>query len=149
LPNHPDLFWGLVASMWVGNCFLVILNVPLVRYWLSVFKIPFSVLFPGILFFCCIGTYSINNNLDDLYIMSMPPADLDLRDEVFMANPLVLIAAACDPLTKTSTSLCKHWQSGDSSCARRAQARAWRWTSTFAKCGSSPTSGSSWVAMRP
>jgi len=68
IANHPDLFWGLVASMWVGNCFLVILNVPLVRYWLSVFKIPFSVLFPAILFFCCIGTYSINNNLDDVYI---------------------------------------------------------------------------------
>ena len=68
IANHPDLFWGLVASMWIGNCFLVILNVPLVRYWLSVFKIPFSVLFPAILFFCCIGTYSINNNLDDIYI---------------------------------------------------------------------------------
>ncbi|MEI7513780.1 MAG: tripartite tricarboxylate transporter permease [Betaproteobacteria bacterium] len=68
IANHPDLFWGLVASMWVGNCFLVILNVPLVRYWLSIFKIPFSVLFPAILFFCCIGTYSINNNLDDVYI---------------------------------------------------------------------------------
>jgi TctA family transporter len=68
IANHPDLFWGLVASMWVGNCFLVILNVPLVRYWLSVFKIPFSVLFPAILFFCCIGTYSINNNLNDVYI---------------------------------------------------------------------------------
>ncbi|NEX62198.1 tripartite tricarboxylate transporter permease [Noviherbaspirillum galbum] len=66
--EHPDLFWGLVASMWVGNCFLVILNVPLVRYWLSVFKIPFDVLFPSILFFCCIGTYSINNNIDDIYI---------------------------------------------------------------------------------
>ena len=66
--THPDLFWGLVASMWIGNCFLVILNVPLVRYWLSVFKIPFTVLFPSILFFCCIGTYSINNNLDDIYI---------------------------------------------------------------------------------
>jgi TctA family transporter len=69
--NHPDLFWGLVASMWVGNCFLLILNVPLVRYWLSVFKIPFSVLFPSILFFCCIGTYSINNNLDDIFITSI------------------------------------------------------------------------------
>ena len=71
IANHPDRFWGLVASMWVGNCFLVILNVPLVRYWLSVFKIPFSVLFPAILFFCCIGTYSINNNLDDVYITAM------------------------------------------------------------------------------
>ena len=68
IAGHPDLFWGLVASMWVGNCFLLILNVPLVRYWLSVFKIPYSVLFPSILFFCCIGTYSVNNNLDDIYI---------------------------------------------------------------------------------
>ena len=71
IANHPDLFWGLVASMWVGNCFLVILNVPLVRYWLSVFKIPFNVLFPAILFFCCIGTYSINNSLDDIFITAL------------------------------------------------------------------------------
>jgi len=68
IAGHADLFWGLVASMWVGNVFLVILNVPLVRYWLSVFKIPYSVLFPSILFFCCIGTYSVNNSLDDIFI---------------------------------------------------------------------------------
>ena len=68
IATHPDIFWGLVASMWIGNCFLVILNVPLVRYWLSVFKIPFSVLFPSILLFCCVGTFSINNSLDDVYI---------------------------------------------------------------------------------
>ena len=54
--------------MWVGNVFLLILNVPLVRFWLSVFKIPYSVLFPSILFFCCIGTFSVNNNLDDIFI---------------------------------------------------------------------------------
>src|SRR2546427_10681601 len=71
IAGHPELFWGLVASMWVGNCFLLILNVPLVRYWLSVFKIPYSVLFPAILFFCCIGTYSVNNNLDDIFITSL------------------------------------------------------------------------------
>jgi TctA family transporter len=67
IAGHPDLFWGLVASMWVGNVFLIVLNVPLVRYWLSVFKIPYSVLFPCILFFCCIGTYSVNNSLEDIY----------------------------------------------------------------------------------
>src|SRR5260221_9434251 len=67
IAGHPDLFWGLVASMWVGNCFLIILNVPLVRYWLSVFKIPYSVLFPSILFFCCIGTFSVNNSLNDIF----------------------------------------------------------------------------------
>jgi putative tricarboxylic transport membrane protein len=70
IAGHPDLFWGLVASMWVGNVFLLVLNVPLVRYWLSVFKIPYSVLFPCILFFCCIGTYSVNNSLEDIYITS-------------------------------------------------------------------------------
>jgi TctA family transporter len=68
IANHPDLFWGLVASMWVGNCFLITLNVPLVRYWLSVFKIPYAVLFPSILFFCCIGSFSVNNNLDDIFV---------------------------------------------------------------------------------
>ena len=71
IAGHPDLFWGLVASMWVGNCFLITLNVPLVRYWLSVFRIPYSVLFPSILFFCCIGTYSVNNNLDDIFITAV------------------------------------------------------------------------------
>ena len=68
ISNHPDLFWGLVASMWIGNCFLLLLNVPLVRYWLSVFKIPYGALFPSILFFCCIGTYSVNSNLHDIFI---------------------------------------------------------------------------------
>ncbi|MGB3072085.1 MAG: tripartite tricarboxylate transporter permease [Ottowia sp.] len=68
IASHPELFWGLVASMWVGNVFLLVLNVPLVRYLLSIFKIPYNVLFPAILFFCCIGTYSINNNLDDIYV---------------------------------------------------------------------------------
>lgn len=66
--GHPDLFWGLVASMWLGNCFLLVLNVPLVRYGLSVFRIPYNVLFPATLFFCCIGTFSVNNNLDDIFI---------------------------------------------------------------------------------
>jgi putative tricarboxylic transport membrane protein len=71
IAGQLDLFWGLVASSWVGNCFLITLNVPLVRYWLSVFKIPYSVLFPSILFFCCIGTYSVNNNLDDIFITAV------------------------------------------------------------------------------
>ena len=68
IAGHADLFWGLVASMWIGNCFLLVLNVPLVRYWLSVFKIPYAVLFPSILFFCCVGTFSVNNSLEDVLI---------------------------------------------------------------------------------
>jgi len=69
--QHPDLFWGLVASMWIGNCFLLMLNVPMVRYLLSVFKIPYAALFPSILFFCCVGTFTVNNNLDDIYITAV------------------------------------------------------------------------------
>jgi TctA family transporter len=68
IAQHPDLFWGLVASMWIGNCFLLILNVPMVRYLLSIFKIPYVVLFPAILFFCCVGTYSVNNSLEDVFV---------------------------------------------------------------------------------
>jgi len=91
ISGHADLFWGLVASMWVGNVFLVVLNVPLVRYWLSVFKISYNVLFPAILFFCCIGTFSVNSNLDDIYIT----AAFGLLGYVFMrldldAAPLML-----------------------------------------------------------
>ncbi|URI08523.1 tripartite tricarboxylate transporter permease [Aquincola tertiaricarbonis] len=91
ISGHPELFWGLVASMWVGNCFLLLLNVPLVRYWLSVFKIPYAVLFPSILFFCCIGTYSVNNNLDEIFVT----AGFGLAGYLFMrlgldAAPLML-----------------------------------------------------------
>ncbi len=91
IASHPELFWGLVASMWVGNVFLLVLNVPLVRYLLSIFKIPYNVLFPAILFFCCIGTYSINNNLDDIYTTAI----FGLIGYVFMrfgldAAPLML-----------------------------------------------------------
>src|SRR5262249_45762939 len=56
---------------WIGNCFLLLLNVPLVRIWLSVFKIKYSSLFPAILFFCCIGTYSINSNIHDIYTTAL------------------------------------------------------------------------------
>jgi putative tricarboxylic transport membrane protein len=71
ITNHPDLFWGLVASMWIGNVFLLILNVPLVRIWLTIFKVPYNSLFPGILFFACVGTYSINNSLHEIYVTAL------------------------------------------------------------------------------
>uniref|UniRef100_A0A9E8CRK7 Tripartite tricarboxylate transporter permease n=1 Tax=Bosea sp. NBC_00436 TaxID=2969620 RepID=A0A9E8CRK7_9HYPH len=71
ITDHPDLFWGLVASMWIGNCLLLILNVPLVRIWLTLFKIPYSVLYPAMLFFCSIGTYSVNQNLNDIYVTGL------------------------------------------------------------------------------
>lgn len=71
IAKHPDLFWRLVASMFTGNCFLLVLNVPLVRIFLSVLRVPYNALFPTILFFCCIGTFSINNNLNDIFLMAV------------------------------------------------------------------------------
>jgi TctA family transporter len=68
--QQPDLFWGLVASMWIGNAMLLILNLPLVGVWVSMLKIPYSILFPGIVAFCCIGTFSANGSELELYILA-------------------------------------------------------------------------------
>jgi putative tricarboxylic transport membrane protein len=67
--NHPDIFWGLVASLYVGNVLLLVLNLPLIGVWVQVLKIPYKILFPLILLFCLIGAYSINNTIFDLYLM--------------------------------------------------------------------------------
>lgn len=64
--EHPHLFWGLVASFWIGNIMLVVLNLPLVGIWVAMLKIPYRILYPSILLFICIGVYSINNNAFDV-----------------------------------------------------------------------------------
>ena len=61
--EHPDIFWGLIASFWVGNILLVILNVPLIGLWVRLLRIPYRVLYPTALFFICIGVFSTNNEL--------------------------------------------------------------------------------------
>ncbi|MCO5089479.1 tripartite tricarboxylate transporter permease [Bosea sp. (in: a-proteobacteria)] len=67
--QQPTLFWGLIASMWVGNLMLVILNLPLVGLWTRLLTVPYSLLYPSIIIFCCIGVYSLNNSPFDVYIM--------------------------------------------------------------------------------
>jgi putative tricarboxylic transport membrane protein len=69
IKDHPDVFWGVVSSMYVGNIMLLILNLPLIPMWVQVLKIPDKYLYPLILLFCLIGAYSINNNLFDVFIM--------------------------------------------------------------------------------
>ena len=61
--EHPDIFWGLIASFWIGNILLVILNVPLIGLWVKLLTIPYRVLYPTALFFICIGVFSTNNEL--------------------------------------------------------------------------------------
>jgi TctA family transporter len=68
MTSNPALFWGLIASMWVGNLMLVILNLPMIGVWVQLLKVPYRLLYPAILVFCCIGVYSINNNSFDVYI---------------------------------------------------------------------------------
>ena len=99
MTQKPDLFWGLVASMWIGNAMLVILNLPLVGLWVLLLKVPYRMLFPAIMAFSCIGIYSVNNSPFELYLtalfgiigfvwakLDMPPAPMLLG---FVLGPLM------------------------------------------------------------
>ena len=66
--TDPALFWGLIVSMWIGNLILIVLNLPLIGVWVQLLKVPYRWLYPAILAFCCIGVYSINNNVFDVWM---------------------------------------------------------------------------------
>jgi putative tricarboxylic transport membrane protein len=68
LTQRPSLVWGLIASMWIGNVMLVIINLPLIGIWVSLLRIPYNILFPVIVLFCCIGAYSLTLSSSDIYI---------------------------------------------------------------------------------
>jgi putative tricarboxylic transport membrane protein len=68
LTKQPKLFWGMIASMWLGNLMLLVINLPMIGVWVRLLKVPYRLLFPAILLFCCIGIYSVNNNPLDVYM---------------------------------------------------------------------------------
>jgi putative tricarboxylic transport membrane protein len=68
MTKQPDLFWGMIASMWIGNLMLVVINLPLVGVWVTLLRVPYRILFPSIIVFCCIGIYSINNAPTDVML---------------------------------------------------------------------------------
>jgi putative tricarboxylic transport membrane protein len=68
MTEHATLFWGLIASMWIGNLMLVVLNLPLVGLWVKLLQVPYRLMFPAIVFFCAIGIYSINSRALDVYL---------------------------------------------------------------------------------
>ena len=70
ITDEPALFWGLIVSMWVGNLMLVMLNLPLIGIWVRMLTIPYNVLFPAIIAFACVGTYSINLNVYHIYAIA-------------------------------------------------------------------------------
>ena len=67
MTKNPSLFWGMIASMWIGNLMLLVINLPLVGLWVRLLRVPYRLMFPAILLFCCIGIYSINNNPADVF----------------------------------------------------------------------------------
>ncbi|MBX3600795.1 MAG: tripartite tricarboxylate transporter permease [Rubrivivax sp.] len=68
MTSNPELFWGLIASMWVGNLMLVVLNLPLIGIWIKLLTVPYRFLFPAIVVFCAIGLYTLNNNNFDVFM---------------------------------------------------------------------------------
>jgi putative tricarboxylic transport membrane protein len=91
IKDHPDIFWGLVASMYLGNVLLLLLNLPLIGIWVQVLKIPSQILFPLILLFCLIGAYSVNSSGFDLILMTLFGAvGYLMRKLRYEAAPLVL-----------------------------------------------------------
>jgi TctA family transporter len=69
MTSNPELFWGLIASMWIGNAMLIILNLPLIGMWIKLLTVPYRWLFPAIVLFCAIGVYSTNNNTFDIWMV--------------------------------------------------------------------------------
>jgi putative tricarboxylic transport membrane protein len=84
--TRPDLFWGLIVSMWIGNVILLVLNLPLISLWVRMLKVPFRVLYPVILVFCCIGLYAIQNRPFEIYLGA-----------VFAAVGYLLYSLRCEP----------------------------------------------------
>jgi len=71
ITEQPALFWGIIVSMWIGNFFLIVLNLPLIGMWVRIVSVPYQFLFPAILVFCGIGVFSLNNTEFDVYLMAM------------------------------------------------------------------------------
>jgi putative tricarboxylic transport membrane protein len=102
IKNSPDLFWGVIASMYIGNIMLLILNLPLIPMWVSVLKIPYSYLSSFIILFCLIGAYSLNNSTADIYIaVIFSLVGLLMKKFEFEGAPLVL-AFVLGPLLETA-----------------------------------------------
>ena len=100
--KYPELFWGFIASMYIGNVMLLVLNLPLIGIWVRVLKTPYTILFPLILLFCLIGVYTLNSNTVEIFIMlSFGVAGFLLRRLGFEGAPFIL-AMVLGPVMETS-----------------------------------------------
>ena len=102
IAEHPDLFWGVVASMYVGNVMLLVLNLPLIGMWVQILRVPYPILFPLILLFCLIGAYSLNNSTAEVGIMILfGVLGYFLKKLAFEGAPLIL-ALVLGPMMELS-----------------------------------------------
>ena len=91
MTNHPDMFWGLIMSFWIGNALLVILNLPLIGIWIRLLLVPYHLMYPAILMFVCIGVYSVNNSpFDVVMVMVFGALGYAMRLLDFQPAPLLL-----------------------------------------------------------
>ena len=91
IAEHPDLFWGVIASMYLGNAMLLVLNLPLIGLWVKILKVPYPILFPLILLFCLIGAYSLNNSITEVGLMvSFGAVGYLLKKFQYEPAPLIL-----------------------------------------------------------
>ena len=86
MTTRPELFWGLVASMWIGNALLVVLNLPMIGLWVKLLAVPYRLLFPAIFVFCCIGVFTVDNKVFDVYVLA-----------ALTAVGYILIKLDCEP----------------------------------------------------
>lgn len=91
MQTEPELFWGLVASFWIGNLLLLLLNIPLISVWVSLLNIPYRLLYPSIIVLICIGSYSISNNtFDVVLVLLFGLIGYALRRQGFMPAPMLI-----------------------------------------------------------
>jgi putative tricarboxylic transport membrane protein len=102
LSQHPQLFWGVVASMYVGNIMLLALNLPLIGMWVQLLKVPYAILFPIIILFCLIGSYSINNSATDVAIMLVFGVFGYLMKKISLEAAPMVLAFVLGPMMETA-----------------------------------------------
>ena len=102
IKDYPNLFWGVVTSMYIGNAMLLILNLPLIGLWVRILKVPYSILFPLILIFCIIGAYSLKNNIGDILIVIIFGIIGYLMRKYDYEAPLLVLAFVLGPRMEVS-----------------------------------------------
>ena len=98
IKRNPDIFWGLVASMYLDNVLLLLLNLPLIGLWVQVLKVPYRILFPLILLFCLIGAYSVNTSSVDVILMIVFRAMGYLMKKYRYEGPRLILAFVLGPM---------------------------------------------------